>query len=68
MLCNLSVYAARKKRLIVEFIEALKKKSPTYDKFLVRTSNIPSFSHMHKVESMFIMLGGQENKRKKFKG
>lgn len=63
--CNSTAYAARKKRLIVEFIEALKKKSPTYDKFLVRTLNVPNYFRVKEIESVFTMLGGQENKRKK---
>ena len=48
-------------------MEALQKSSPTYNKFLVKTKDLPAHFTMSEVEVLFIMLGGEEDKQKKVK-
>ena len=58
-------YSLRKKKILREFIEALKKKTPRYDHFLVITQDLPPFYKMKELELVFVMLGGKQDRRKK---
>ena len=62
---NSSAYAIRKRKLVIEFIEALKKKKPNYDSFLVRTKDLPTYFPMAEAKVLFVMLSGADEKAKK---
>ena len=64
---NSASYSLRKKKLVIEFIEALKKLKPCYDTFLTKTKDLPSHFTMDEAEVLFVMLGGKDEKWKKVK-
>ena len=58
-------YSKKKERTISEFKFALKKMSPKYDEILKPAVHVPSFFVKKNVESLFVVLSGQGDKRKK---
>ena len=60
-----NAYKKKKERTIREFRDALKKMSPKYDPLLKEAVDVPTFFKQKKIESVFVMLSGQEERRKK---
>jgi hypothetical protein len=61
-------YTTRKKQLLVEFVNVLKKHRGKYERFLVKISEVPpSFPTNEPVEAVFILLRGEENKSEKIR-
>ena len=58
-------YSTRKKKIVVEFMDALKQLKPRYDHLLELTREVPSFFLVKEVEAVFVLLSGKEEKRKK---
>ena len=63
--CSAS-YAKDRKRVVNNFIEALRKEAPKYNRFLKKTSCVPTFFHSDKpVEVVFVMLSDANDKSKR---
>ena len=63
--CTVS-YAKDRKRVVNNFIEALRKEAPKYNRFLKKTSCVPTFFHSDKpVEVVFVMLSDANDKSKR---
>ena len=63
---NSPSYTEKRKKIIDQFIVGLAKQAPKYDKYLKKTRNdVPSFFPAEEVETLFILLRGPEDKRKK---
>ena len=62
---NCAAYCNRKRKILLEFIEALKKAAPRYDHFLKKTKEVPTFFKVKEIEVVYVMLSGEEGKRKK---
>jgi hypothetical protein len=61
-------YTDRKKKLLCEFIEVLKKHGSKYERFLELTPNIPiDFPTQDPTEMVFLLLRGEENKAEKIR-
>jgi hypothetical protein len=61
-------YTVRKKALLSEFVNVLKKNEQKYARFLVLTTEVPStFPSAEPVEMVFILLRGEENKPDKIR-
>lgn len=59
-------YAKDRKRVVNQFIEALRKEAPKYNRFLKKTSCVPCFFALDKpVEAVFVMLSDANDKSKR---
>jgi hypothetical protein len=65
---NTRKYSMRKKKLITEFVDVLKKNEKKYARFLVLCTNVPpEFPSQEPIESVFVLLRGDDCKPEKIR-
>ena len=62
-------YTRKKKKLLIEFVEALRAKSPKYDLIIQPAENVPSFFPQESglVAEVFVLLSGKGDRRNKIR-